>query len=58
MKAFIGREVEPNTMQELVHGILEFWQTKVTRDYCNSKIDHLDRVIKTILLLNGKASGL
>lgn len=55
MKAYIGNEVKPNTVEELVHGILEFWRLKVTREYCNSKIDHLDKVIKTIILLKGKA---
>lgn len=45
-------------MLELIHGINKFWREVVTVDYCNSKIDHLYRVIDSIILLNGKASGL
>ena len=58
LKYFIGTFVKPNTIQELVQGIIRFWNEMVTRDYCNRKIDHLFRVIDTILSLNGKASGL
>lgn len=58
MKDFISREVRPTTMQQLIQGILEFWHDKVTVDYCNSKINHLDRVIKTCIALNGRATGL
>jgi hypothetical protein len=45
-------------MLELINGIKQFWNEKVTIAYCNKKIDHLNKVIETILLLDGKASGL
>ena len=58
MKSHIGEVTKPNTMQELVHGILEFWNEKVTIEYCNSKINHLFKVIDTTIALNGQATGL
>ena len=58
LKAYIGLVTKPNNMQELIHGIITFWNEIVTLEYCNSKIDHLGKVINRILVLNGKASGL
>lgn len=58
LKVYIGEEVKPNTLDELVHGINVFWNTKVTVQYCNSKINHLERVFHTVLLNGGKATGL
>ena len=58
LKYYIGAYVKPNTMQELIQGIIRFWNEIVTINYCNKKIDHLNKVIKTILTLKGKASGL
>ena len=45
-------------MQQLIQGIIKFWDEIVTVEYCNKKIDHLNKVIDTIILLKGKASGL
>ncbi len=58
MKSFIAKEVKPTTVAQLMQGVLEFWNDKVTIQYCNSKIDHLDKVIYTCIALNGKATGL
>lgn len=58
MKRFIASEVKPNNKEELIHGILHFWNTKVTVEYCNKKINHLQRVLRTIIKLKGKATGL
>ena len=58
LKYYIGYYVKPNTVQELVQGIIKFWNDIVTIDYCNSKINHIYKVIDTIILLEGKASGL
>lgn len=58
LKFYIGKYVKPTTMQDLINGIITFWNEKVTIDYCNRKIDHLYKVIDTIFLLDGRASGL
>ena len=44
--------------EELINGILKFWSSKVTIDYCVSKIDHVQRVLSQIILLEGKATGM
>jgi hypothetical protein len=38
--------------------MLYFWNNIVTREYCNSKIDHLKKVLKETINLNGLATGL
>ena len=58
MKAYIGEVTKPNTMQELIQGIMRFWNQVVTVECSNSKIDHMVKVIDRILILKGKASGL
>jgi hypothetical protein len=58
LKVFFGEEVKPNTLNELINGINLFWNTKVTVAYCNQKIDHLEKVLKTILIKGGKATGM
>ena len=58
LKFYIGKYVKPSTMQDFINGIITFWNEKVTIDYCNRSIDHLYKVIDTILLLDGRASGL
>jgi hypothetical protein len=55
---FLGEEVKPHNQQELVNGINLFWNTKVTVQYCNDKIDHLERVLKTVIQKGGKATGM
>lgn len=58
MKRYIANEIKPQTKEELVNGIMEFWNTKVTIKYCNSKINHLQKVLPQIIILNGKPTGL
>ncbi len=58
LKVFISEVVKPETKQQLIDGILVFWQEKVTVEYCNSKINHLQRVLNHIVVLNGKATGM
>lgn len=57
LKVYLSNEVQPNTVNELVNGILEFLEN-ITVEYCNSKINHLNKVMNRIILLKGKASGL
>lgn len=58
LKVYISSEIKPNNRDELIAGILHFWRNRVTVEYCNKKIDHLQKVLHTIIKLNGKATGL
>ncbi len=58
LKYFIRTLYKPNNMESLIEGIIYFWNNVVTVEYCNSKIDHLDRVLNEIIKLNGLATGL
>jgi hypothetical protein len=58
LKRYLADELRPNNKHELINGILKFWSTKVTIDYCVSKIDHVQRVLSQIILLEGKATGM
>jgi len=55
---FIGEKVKPYTLNELINGINLFWNTLVTVAYSNQKIDHLEKVLKKILIKAGKATGM
>ena len=57
LKDYISRVVKPNNKNELVNGIITFWNTYVTVDYCNKKINHLFKVLNQIINLEGKATG-
>ena len=56
MKEFVRREVKPKTKQELIDGILRFWET-VTIVKCNKYINHLNKVIPRVIELEGRATG-
>lgn len=56
LKEFIRREVKPKTKQELIEGILTFWET-VTVEKCNKYINHLKKVIPRVVELEGAATG-
>ena len=56
LKEFIRREVKPKTKQELIDGILQFWET-VTIEKCNKYINHLKKVIPRVIKLDGVATG-
>ena len=59
MKVYIAEQVKPESTVQLVEGILQFWNTFVTVEYCNSKIDHVQhKVIPKDIELNGKPTGL
>ena len=55
LKEFIRREVKPKTKQELIDGILRFWET-VTIEKCNKYINHLKKVIPRVIELDGAAT--
>ena len=58
LKYYIRTKIKPNNLEELITSINRFWETKVTREYCNSKIDHLEKVLKRAIVLKGKATGI
>lgn len=56
LKEYIRREVKPTTKQQLIEGILAFWDT-VTVDKCKKYINHLNKVIPKVIELEGAATG-
>jgi transposase len=58
LKYFLANEAQPRNVQGLVNSILYFWHNKVTIEYCNSKINHLNKVLRRVIELNGKATGI
>ena len=56
LKEFIRREVKPQTKDELVAGIVKFWDTVIV-EKCVKYINHLKKVIPRVIELNGDATG-
>ena len=56
LKEYIRREVKPKTKEDLVRGILQFWDT-VTVAKCTKYINHLNKVIPKVIDLQGSATG-
>ena len=56
LKEFIRREVKPQTKDQLVQGIVDFWRT-VDRNKCIKYIRHLRKVIPKITEVEGAATG-
>lgn len=56
LKEFNRREVNLQTKDELVAGIIKFWGT-VTVEKCQKYINHLKKVIPKVIELNGAATG-
>ena len=54
LKEFCRREVKPSTKQELIDGIVQFWET-VTVEKCNKYINHLKKVVPRVTELQGAA---
>ena len=50
------REIKPKSKEQLVQGILAFWNT-VTVEKCRRYISHLKKVIPRIIELEGDATG-
>ena len=56
LKEFLRREIKPRVKQELVDGILKFWET-VDVAKCTRYIRHLKKVLPRVIELNGEATG-
>ena len=55
LKEYQRKEVKPKTKDELVNGILEFWNTVDTAK-CKKYIGHLRKVIPKVIEVNGDAT--
>ncbi len=55
-KEFLRRKIKPRTKQELIDGILSFWET-VTVNKCRKYIGHLRKVLPKVIEMNGAATG-
>jgi transposase len=53
LKEYIRREIKPHNKQELIDGVIQFWNT-VTIATCRKYINHL---IPRVIELNGEATG-
>ena len=56
LKEFIRREIKPRKKEELLDGILRFWQTVDVAKF-RKYINHLCKVIPRSIELNGDATG-
>ena len=56
LKEYLRREIKPKNKAELIEGIEVFWST-VDVNKCNKYINHLKKVIPTVIELNGDATG-
>ena len=56
LKEFIRREVKSRVKDDLVKGIINFWNT-VDERKCTKYIRHLQKVIPHVIELNGQATG-
>ena len=48
--------MKPWTKQELIDGILKFWET-VSIEKCNKYINHLNKVVTRVIELEGATTG-
>lgn len=56
LKEYVRREVKPVRKEELVAGILKFWET-VTPQKCARYIRHLKKVLPKVVEMEGDATG-
>lgn len=56
LKEFLRREVKPTTKEELVNGIVRFWET-VDVAKCQKYIKHLRKVVPRVIEVKGGPTG-
>jgi len=57
LKYYLCHEKKPMNKQELIDGISSFWETRITREYCISKINKVNTVVRKVVAVAGRASG-
>ena len=57
LKHFLRTIVKPTTKDELIGGITQFWQTRMTAEKCTTYINHLQKVVPIVIEREGRASG-
>ena len=55
-KEYVRREVKPKSKQELIDGIMQFWQT-VDGEKCCRYIGDLEKVLPKVIEVQGEATG-
>jgi hypothetical protein len=59
LKFFLTDHRRLETKADLMRGIRKFWRSKANDlEYCNSKFNHMPRVVDQIITLCGRATGL
>ena len=56
VKEYMRREVKPKNKEELINGIMKFWNT-VTPEVCTKYIRHLKKVIPKCIERQGHPTG-
>ena len=56
LKEYMRREVKPKNKEELINGIMKFWNT-VTPEVCTKYIRHLKKVIPKCIERQGHPTG-
>ena len=57
LKYYLCFDHKPKNKEELINGISIFWENRVTRAYCVSKINKINSVVRKIVAVAGRASG-
>lgn len=57
LKEYVRREVKPQTKDQLIDGIEQFWHSRVDVAKCRKYIEHLRKVIPKVIEVNGEATG-
>lgn len=55
MKDYLRKKVKQSNEEELVRGILNFWDS-VTTEKCITYINHLKKVLPEVISVNGEAT--
>ncbi len=56
LKEYLRRVVKPRTKDQLISGILEFWET-VSIEKCRKYVGHLKKVVRKVIEMNGGPTG-
>ena len=57
MKYFLNNTYKPNNKIQLVAGIKHYWENILNQSTIDSKINHIHKVLRKVIVLKGKATG-